>query len=367
MKALMHLLALAGLLALPCGCSQDPNGGGAGPDTDQGAGPSGGAGPAAKGFEKAEIVSFRTDNRIILNGTISAPGEVDSYDIGGLSAGDFVEIIAVTPGDSALDPMIALFDGHGNRVLWDDDIDPGSSNYHSAFDGSIRHDSARHYLSITHSSFAASTGAYRVTVQLHRGVAVAPTIGQVFVLQFGEVDGAAVAGVDYGALPAFDAAAIHAAFAGRTAEMQQRITALVQADFQSLDVTILTSDDPAPAGNYSSVYFGSTSGQGILGTADEVDFFNGSDQDDCIVFVADFASISSNFEGIAQAIANVVSREMGRTLGLMYTAGDGSLMDHTAENTALLDDLTFGKGALLSFPVGTQDAMQLLTETVGSN
>ncbi len=247
-----------------------------------------------------------------------------------------------------------------------DDIHPATSNFDAAFDGFIRHDSANYFLAVTSTSFFATSGQFRCTLQLEPDVAVAPIIGQTVVLQLAGAFDVTVAGIEYGNLPEFDAANIDASFAGDTTEFEGLILDTVREDYAQFDINILTTDDDEPTVNFTTIFLGTSSTQQIFGIADDIDFYNGDDMDNAIVFLEAFGSFGASLEATAQALANVVSHEIGHTLGLMHTTDVTTLMDTTGEDTTLLVDQSFGTADVFDFPIGIQNAPLLLEETVGS-
>ena len=366
------LLALSLVLLVSWGCSQpvsgNENGGndnGSNSSNDNGAGDSILSTDTPAGFPTATRVSFEDVDRVIVDGEIVDPDDVVVYNLGPLSLGDRIEVLCIARTGSNLDPMAALFDADGFRVFWNDDINPATGNFDAAFDGPIRHDSNSYVLAVATTTFFDTTGKFRCTLQLERGVAVAPIIGQTIVLRLTASASVTVAGIDYGDLPTFDAASIDTAFAGDTAALQAQILDIVREDYAPFDVTISTTDDDAPKGNFSTLFFGVGSTQAIFGIADKVDFFNSDDMDGAIVFLEAFAGLDPSLEATAQAIANVVSHEIGHTLGLMHTNDVTTLMDTTGVDTTLLVDQSFGTADIVDFPIGKQNASLLLEETVG--
>ena len=355
------------VLLMPLGCSPpgdgdgDGNGGDGGGDGDDGA-------PVVKlpeGFPTASKVSFEPINRLIIDGDLEKSSDVLVYDLGALSLGDRIDVVCIVKGGSALDPMTALFDADGYRIFWNDDINPATSNFDAAFGGFIRHDSANYFLAVTSTSFLATSGQFRCTVQLEPDVAVAPIIGQTVVLQLtGGLD-VSVAGIGYGNLPEFDAVNVDASFAGDTGEFEGIILDIVREDYAPFDITILTTDDDEPTVNFTTIFFGISSTLQIFGIADDIDFYNGDDMDSAIVFLEAFGSLGASSRATAQALANVVSHEIGHTLGLMHTNDVTTLMDTTGADTTLLGDQSFGTAELFDFPIGKQNAPLLLGETVG--
>ncbi len=317
------------------------------------------------GFPIAAKVSFNDVDRLTLEGTIKSSDDIKVYDLGPLSLGDRVESLCIATGNGSLDPMTALFDSDGYRVFWNDDINLDTNNLNSAFDGPIRHDSDGYFLAVTTTSFLNTTGFFRCTLTLEPGVAIAPLIGQSVVLRFSSSANVRVAGTNYGALPAFAGANVASGFSRNTVALLDLIVSLVREDYARYDVTISTTEDAEPEGNFTTIFFGTSSTQNIFGIADDIDFYNSNDMDNAIVFLEAFGDLSTSLDAVGQALANVVAHEIGHTLGLMHTNDVTTLMDTTGADETLLVDQSFGTADLVDFPIGKQNAPLLLEETLG--
>ncbi len=364
MKQWQIAMTVVLLVFAPLGCS-NTNGDGNANTNDNGDGTTTTSTKTPDGFPVAAKVSFNDVNRLSIEGTIKSGDDIKVYDIGALAMGDRVESLCITTGGGDLDPMTALFDAEGYRVFWNDDINPGTNNFDSAFDGPIRHASDGYFLAVTTTSFANTTGFFRCTLTLEPGVAIVPLVGQNVVLQFSGVTDVRVAGIDYGTLPAFAGANVAAEFSADTVALMDLVLSLTQADFALYDVAISTSDDPEPQSNFTTIFFGTSSTQSIFGIADDIDFYNSDDMDNGIVFLEAFGGLSTSVNAVAQAMANVVAHEIGHTLGLMHTNDVTTLMDTTGADSTLLADQSFGVADVVDFPIGKQNAPLLLEETVG--
>ncbi|MCH8964670.1 MAG: zinc-dependent metalloprotease [Planctomycetes bacterium] len=326
------------------------------------------------GFPIAAKVSFDNVNRLSIEGTVKfIEGTIEPepkvgtkvYDLGPLALGDRVESLCIATGDGSLDPMTALFDADGYRVFWNDDINSDTNNFDSAFEGPIRHDSDGYFLAVTSTSFFDTIGSFKCTLTLEPGVAIAPLIGQSVVLQFSGGEDVHVAGIDYGTVPAFDGANVASGFSSDTAALMDLIVSLTREDYARYDVTISTTDDAEPEGNFTTLFFGTRSARSIFGIADDIDFYNSDDMDNAIVFLEAFGDLSSSVDAVGQALANVVSHEIGHTLGLMHNNDVTTLMDTTGADETLLADQSFGIADIIDFPIGKQNAPLLLEETLG--
>ncbi len=316
-------------------------------------------------FETAPLVPFDAANRMVLDNEISEGNEVHVYDLGPLEMGDRLEILAIDKAAQGLDPMIAVFDAEGFRSFWNDDINPNSGNFDAFFDGVIRHDSPSYFLAVASSNFSMTTGTYRVTVEREPGVAIAPLIGQTIVLHWDPAQNVTISDIKYGDLDEINSTKINSSFVGRTEEMKEIIIKNVAQDFAPYDIEIMTTDEEIVSPKVTNIFFGDSTTLNIFGISDAVDFYNNNDQDNAIVFLGSFEELSGNFNEVCQAVANVVSHEIGHTLGLMHTADSTTIMDTTGEDVTLLEDQGFGTAPLFDFPIGLQNADMLLSETVG--
>jgi len=325
---------------------------------------------APTGFENAVAAEFTEANFVFDSGSIETEGEVKIYDLGSLVVGDRVDVQCVPIAGGGLDPMVALFDAEGHRILWSDDVNAQVSNFIAAFQGNIRHDSSHYYLAVTSSIFPSTTGEYDLTVQLASGVDAPILIEQTIVLHWAAAEGVNVDELYFGDLAEFDATNVNEIFAGRTEEMKELILEIVQEDYADYNLTIVAQGDgESPEGNYSTIYFSPDTDMDVFARSDGVDFFNGNDMDNAILLLGAFDGLTTDFEAMSQGIANVVSREIGRLLGLMITEDVTLVMDKTEstgdQRSTLLDDRSFGIATLLEFPIGLQNSPLLLEETVG--
>ena len=151
---------------------------------------------------------------------------------------------------------------------------------------------------------------------------------------------------------------------GEADNPDQAIVSVIEADYAAYDMTVLTTSDPTPAGPYTTVYLGGDSDM-LFGIADDINFYNSNQSDNCIVFAEAFAGLSNDLTAMGQALGNVISHEIGHDLGLMHTTDVTTLMDTTGEAGTLLVDQAFGTATVFDFPIGFQNAPLLLEESLG--
>jgi hypothetical protein len=80
-----------------------------------------------------------------------------------------------------------------------------------------------------------------------------------------------------------------------------------------------------------------------------------------------FGRVLSAIE-LGTAIGNIASHELGHLLGLNHVDNVHDVMDTSGDSTTLLGDMHFLNSPLdpMIAPIGTQDSMMLLLETLGA-
>jgi len=324
-------------------------------------------------FSEPVVAVFDGDGVARLQGTVEDFGDLDVFLLGALSPGDRMIVDAYTP-NSALDVTIALFDAEGRLVVNNDDREDGSGSFDAFVDFIVRHAGFPYYLVVSHSPFAGSRqfiGSYRVDIVVGSGFDVPQPVAQTLLLDF---DGGVVNFPPLGmmTLAPFDAGDVSPLYDGDTETIKNQIRVVFEENYAPFNVTILTTDGPPPAPGqpYSTIIFGGFD-RGAFGVAEGVDLYNVDRCDDAVIFTESFTPSVFNdvpsAEGLGIAIGNVGSHEAGHVLGLNHTDDDLDLMDDQSPADAFLLDQEFMEAPLSDdiLPIGTQDGVLLLNETVG--
>ncbi len=325
-------------------------------------------------FSDSIVAVFDENGVARLQGAVATVGDLDVFRLGPLSPGDRVVIDLVTTG-SPLDVSVAVFDAQGRLAVNNDDRGGETSRLLDSYiDWIVRHGSDPYFLVVTHSAFAAVgrfTGSYEVDVDVIPGSVVPPSVGQILLLSFeGGVVDSPVLG--FMSLEPFDAADISDVYRGQTETLKQLIREVIVQNFERFDVTVLTTDDapPPPGAQFSTIHFGGFE-RFAFGISESVDLYNVDFCDDSLIFVESFAprvfSFTPTVEELGAAIGNVASHEAGHLLGLNHVSDDLALMDDYSAADAFIENQEFKVASLSSdiMPIGMQDAVLLLTETLG--
>ncbi len=320
-------------------------------------------------FRTAEFVDVEFDPRSI-RGTITGSSDVDVYDLGPVAPGD--RIVVEMTADTSLDGAIALFDESDASLLVNDHRNVYLGRTTPFIDVVIRNPSSACYVVASATPNYSARGDYSLLAYKESPVALPARHPNTILLAFDGDDNVRIGARSLIDVPPFNPASIDPVYSGWADEMIREIVAGVREDYRGLDVTILsTSEGAVYDRKMTRLYFG-TFDAALLGVAEGVDEFNSDAVQEAIVFTDTFQAfmlIDPTVSEMAHAIANVASHEVGHLLGLVHTDDPLGVMDVTASLRDLLEDQEFRFSPLYAdvFPIGSQDAVQKLLDTVGGD
>ena len=319
-------------------------------------------------LQSAERVDVNEQPRMI-HGRITALQDVDVFDLGPVQPGDRI-VVEMTP-EGSLDGAIALLDDTGAALLINDHRNVFLGRSQPFVDVVIRRPGDACYVVAAATPNYSASGDYTLLAYKTIGTIPSPRSDSVLLVFNGGNDVVIGSRAPVNVSP-FDAADIDSKFTGQTDAMVRRIVSKVRSDYAGLDITVLSTSEGARFDSSMSRLFFGTFDAALLGVAEGVDEFNGARSQEAIVFTDTFEvfmRIQPTVTEMGQAIANVASHEIGHLMGLVHTEDVRGVMDVTASLNQLLEDQAFRRSALYSevFPIGAQDAVQLLLDSLGGD
>ncbi len=319
-------------------------------------------------FDSATALPLDAADELSFSGEITGEGDVDIYELGALDTGDRL-LVDVQRLSGNLDAVAAVFDSRELLHIFNDDREPDATNLNPLINEIIRGPTGDYFLGISALAGSASTGRYSVTVRITRDVGLPAPAGQIVFLNWSGGENRVVENVGEFDLTPFDAGDLGISV-NSTELIKNQVQQLVKNTFRGLNLTLLNSDDNAqPSVAHSTIHFGGDSRRAFA-ISEQIDTFNQDPSDDSIVFTRSYSmafSRTPSVEEMSQALANTVAHEIGHLMGLVHTADCDSLMDSSCGNDRLLDPQDFTQATLDQsiFPVGRQDALELLVWTLG--
>ena len=320
-------------------------------------------------FGTAETVILSGEERLI-QGSIDAAHDVDVYDLGPVALGD--RVIVTMSTSASLNGAIGLFDATGTALLVNDHRNVYLGRTEPFVDVVVRHESPACYVAVSSTPGYESVGDYALAAAKEFDAEAPPLRPDVVLLVFDGGIGVRIGLRPAVDVPVFDAANISSDYGALTDVIVERIVDFIREDYAPYDVRILaTSEGDRYETGDSRIFFG-TYDAALLGIAEGIDEFNATGSQQAIVFTDTFRAmlrLHPSVEQVSQAIANVAAHEIGHLLGMVHTADPFGIMDVTASLSELMNDQVFSRSPIhaAAFPVGMQDAVRYLLDTVGGD
>jgi len=319
-------------------------------------------------FATATLIDLGGDDRIEFTASISSAEDADIFNLGTLAPGDrlFVDVQAA---DDKLDPLAAVFDERQYMLAFNDDRTPDASNLNPLIDVTVHGPEGPYFLGVAPFPGSGTTGNYRVTVRVTRGVGLLDPEPQTVYLNWQGGQNIRIDNVGIFDIDRFDGADL-GPYEGRTEELKDGIQQVIADRYVGFNLVLLNSDDDAaPPERHSTIYFGG-SNRSAFAISEQIDTFNAEPDDNAIIFTDGFRnafSITPTLAQLATAIGNTAAHEIGHLLGLVHTKDCASLMDTTCGNDAILREQIFKLAPLDDsvFPIGLQNALELIEWAIG--
>jgi hypothetical protein len=320
-------------------------------------------------FEEAQLV-LATEEDSLIRGHVDGSRDVDVYDLGPVLPGERI-IVEMLP-DAGLNGAIAVFSDNRACMLVNDHRNVYLGVKEPFIDVVFERATESCYVAVASTPTQSSSGDYALIASKIGALNPPQPRPDVVLLSFEGGDGVRIGSRAAINVPPFDAASISNRYAQQTDDIIAQTVARIREDFLPYDVTVLSTSEGASADALTTVLYFGTYDEALLGVAEGVDEFNATQGQRAIVFTDTFAAfdpLTPSADEMSQALANVASHEIGHLLGLVHTADAAGVMDVTASLSQLLADQHFTMSPLHGdvFPIGSQDAVQLLADTLGGD
>ncbi len=314
------------------------------------------------GFDDAQVITQGNGVSVEIEGTLTGGDDIDVYDIGSLGSGKLVSISWTTEQCERLeDVIIAMFDEEGEVARYEEVV--ACSRFASGVFSLEILEGGQYFVAL---AFVDAGGGvqldYSVRVIVEDLADTYEPVGQLVYFNFHGADNVTVAGQRWDELLPFSDK-----FGGsRGRSIASGIVDVVEADYLGLDVQLVSSYEQAePSATHTTVHI-TASTEDFLGLGNSVDWYNADPSDAAIIFAGAFDYLWTDAEFV-QGLGNVASHELGHILGLVHTEDDTELMDRVTPARSLRRDQEFRTAEVSDFPIGYQDALELLGFILGLN
>jgi len=313
-------------------------------------------------FGIAQKISLDNNSTTEISGTLSSSNDIDMFDIGSLTAGTKLDVeIKSIDSPTQQSVTIALFDNEDDIARLED-VEVSASVYKTAFTHIIQK-SGIYYLGISAENSYIS-GSFDYTIRVDKSSASTPTSSsQVVYLDFDGADNIVLDGDLFSHLAPLSSAT------GSYDDKQvaDMIVDMVEQDYDDLNIQFVSSYyNSPPTITHTAIYITGNDDE-YLGLSEHIDWYNDDHSDCAIIFAGAFNANELTLTEYAQSIANVASHELGHLLGLIHTDDDTEIMDEATPFSLLEEDQNFHRAPIIDFPIGYQDALDLLNMILGMN
>lgn len=310
-------------------------------------------------FSTAQAIALPAGSAVSIEGTFEGDDDVDVFDLGTFAAGQTLS--ARLSGDQAVNPdnvQFGFFDPDQNVAILDNNA-VTAADQNIAF--TIRKPGT-YYLALAELNPRVASSP-RYTVQITAGTsAISVPPAQVIYLNYNGASRVTIGGVTFADVLPFSALDVGA----DPAAIAARVTERTRANYAPYNIEILSSYDTAePAGPHGTVHISASANPDLYGLSSSVDWYNQDPTDNAIIFAGSLTGRGLSETQFIDALANIVTHEMGHMSGLAHTLDPAELMDQVTPLNALARPQTFHTAPLAEFPIGQGNTPELLQFALG--